>query len=135
MTKNKIMPKGEIIAALVALRFKGDSGPMGGEDPILKGNEVIIESQCPACGYRFKDDGSIESFYPDKEAMYYSLVHDCGFDEEEARAEVEHPPVYDNFDDLCCGDDGWFIYFEDEAPGIYKAIKEVLAFIPECDRE
>jgi hypothetical protein len=135
MTKNKIMPKGEIIAALVALGFKGDVGPMSGEDPELKGNEVVLESQCPASGYRFNDDGSVEVFFPDKEATHDFLISDCDYEEDDAEAEVEHPPVYNSFEDLCNSGDGWFTYFEDTAPGIYKAIKEVVAFVPRCDRE
>ena len=130
-----MMSKGEIIAALVALGFAKDSGPMSGEDPILRGNEVILESQCPSCGYRFNDDGSIDCFYPDPEAMYDSLVNDWEEDEEEAREEVDNPASYENIEELCSGIDGWFGDFENSNPGLYNAIKEVVAFVPKRDRD
>ena len=121
------MTKGEIIAALVALGFKGQVGPMGCEDPILEDNKLILYSQLPECGYIFNDDGSIDCFYPDKYEMYNSLVNDCGMESEDAEAIVNNPAHYKSFKDLCAGDDGWFFYFEFDHQDISDAIKAVAA--------
>ena len=122
-----MLSKGEIIAALVALGFEGDIGPSGGEDPDLDGHDVILYSQMPQCGYQFNDDGSVQSFFPDEEAMYNSLIQDCGFTEEEAKEIIMNPPFYPSVIDLFRGEDGWFMYFETDHPKITEAIKAVLA--------
>lgn len=127
MKRNKILSRGAIIAALVALAFEKDVGPMGGENPILNGNEVTIYSQCPGTVYVFNDDGSVDTYPEDEDASYKSLIHDCGFTEEEAREEIDNPPHYDSILDLMDGDDGWFMYFKEEHPKIIEAIKAVLA--------
>ena len=123
-----MLSKGEIIAALVALGFEGDVGPMGGEDPKLDGRDVILFSQCPDVGYHFNDDGSVQVFFPDEDATYNSFIHDCGFTEDEARDEINDPPFYPSVIDLLeSEDDGWFMYFEMDHPKITQAIKAVLA--------
>lgn len=111
-----MLSKGEIVAALVALGFKGHVGPMGGEDPILDENKMVLYSQCPETGYRFNDDGSVDVYYPDENATYDSLVHDCGMTEEEAEEEIKNPPHYDTIKDLFYSDDGWFYYFTTDFP-------------------
>ena len=121
-----MLSKGEIIAALVALGFEGDVGPMGAEDPKLKGRDVIFFSQCPDAGYHFNDDGSVQVFYPDKNATFNSLVHDCGYTEEDAQEEIDNPPHYKNVMDLFESDDGWFLYFIYDSPHLVIAIQEVL---------
>lgn len=120
-------PFGEIICSLVSLRFKGDVGPMGGEDPIVNGNELILFSQCPECGYRFNNDGSVDCFYPDEDATFNSLVHDCGMDEDEAQEIIDNPTHYNSVLDLFDGDDGWFYDFG--RPDIVEAIQAILEVI------
>lgn len=121
------MTKGEIIAGLVALGFKGEVGPMGGEDPGLEYNEVVLYSQLPECGYRFNDDGSVDCFYPQPKSMISSLINDCGYLEDEAEDMVNNPTHYDSIFDLFAGEDGWFDYFSYDHPKIVEAIKAVLA--------
>jgi len=121
------MTKGEIIAALVALGFKGNVGPCGGEDPKLDANEVVLFSQLPECGYRFNDDGSVDCFFPNEDSMYNSLIYDIGYSEEEAQEEIDNPGHYDSVIDLFGSDDGWFLYFAQDNPKIVEAIKAVLA--------
>ena len=121
-------PFGEILCSLVSLKFKGEVGPMGGEDPIVNGNELILFSQCPECGYRFNDDGSVDCFYPNEEASLQSLIHDCGMPEDEAQETIDNPEHYDSVLDLLNDDfDGWFYDFE--RPDIVEAIKAILEVI------
>ena len=124
--RNKILSRGAIIAALVALAFEKDVGPMGGENPILDWNEVTLYSQCPGTTYVFNDDGSVDTYPEDEDASYESLIHDCGFTEEEAREEIDNPPHYDSVLDLMDGDDGWFMYFKEDHPKIFTAIQQLL---------
>lgn len=125
-----MLSNGELLTQLVAKGFEGEIGPFGGEDPIVNGNELILYSQMPECGYRFKNNGSVEVFFPDKEAMYRSLVGDCEYTEEEAKAIVDDPDKYDSVLDLLNnGEDGWFYYFTTNHPVLYKAIKEFVEFI------
>lgn len=105
------MTNGEILASLVAKGLAGECGPSGGEDPIVCGNAVRLESQCPATDYIFNDNGSVDLIYPDPVAMYNCFVQDCGMDEEEAEYEVDHPPHYNTIEDLFDSEDGWFYYF------------------------
>ena len=99
---------------------------MGGEDPKLNGRDVVLYSQMPECGYRFNDDGSVQTFYPNKDATLNSLIHDCGLSEEEAMDEINNPSFYPSVIDLFEGEDGWFMYFEMDHPKITQAIKAVL---------
>lgn len=122
-----MLSKGEIIAALVALGFKEYCGPFGEDDPILDGNEVVLYSQMPECGYKFNDDGSVDCFYPNEDSMFSALVDDCGYTEEEAREEVDNPTHYKSIIDLFESVDGWFIEFQYDHPKIIDAIKAVLA--------
>ena len=120
------MNKGELLATLVAYGFSGRVGPMGGEDPDLEGNDVILHSQLPDCGYRFNDDGSVDCFYPNEDAMIHSLIYDMGYTMEEAQEEVYNPAHYDSVLGLFHSDDGWFEYFIDDNPEIYDAIVSIL---------
>lgn len=121
-----MLSKGEIIAALVALGFKGRVGPFGGEDPKLDGNKLILYSQCPDCGYQFNDDGSIDCFYPDEDATIHSLIYDIGYTMEEAQNIVYEPDHYSTLEKLINSDDGWFYYFKEEHNSIIEAVKAVL---------
>lgn len=117
---------GEILALLIAKGFEGHVGPCGGRDPNIDGNEMVLYSQLPECGYRFNDDGSVDCFYPDEDAMYESLVQDCGLEEEDARETVDHPAHYNSVMALLESDDGWFMYFMYDNPELVIAIQEVL---------
>ena len=123
-----MLTKGEIIAALVALGFKGSVGPMGGEDPEVYDNRIVLYSQCPEVGYQFNDDCSVDIYYPVPEDVYNSLINDLGYTEEEAQEQIDNPGHYDNVVDfLITTDDGWFFYFGTEHPDIVKAVKAVVA--------
>ena len=113
------MTKGEIIAALVALAFKEDCGPFGGEDPYLDDNQVGLHSQMGTTYYAFSDEGSVDIDF-DRHARQELECE--GIDPEEDL--ILH---YYTFADLLNTDDGWFMYFEIEHPKILKAIEAVLA--------
>ena len=119
--------KGKLIALVIASGFEGQVGPCGGEDPIVKDNEIILYSQLPECGYRFNNDGSVDCFFPDKKAMYESFIHDIGLSEEEAEWEIEHPTHYNSiFDLLGNGEDGWFYFWDrNDLNAIIEKILEV----------
>lgn len=113
------MTKGEIIAALVALAFKEDCGPFGGEDPYLEENSVGLHSQMGITWYTFSDEGGV----------------DLDFDES-ARNNLEYEGInvdediqlhWDNVIDFLESDDGWFMEFQYDHPKIIEAIKAVLA--------
>ena len=114
-----MLNKGEIIAALVALAFKENVGPFGGEDPILDDNTVGLYSQMGTSYYTFSDEGGV----------------DLDFDES-ARENLKYEGVnpdeditlhYESVIDLIDSDDGWFMYFNFDHPKIVQAIKAVLA--------
>ena len=120
-----MISNGNILAILVAKGFEKCVGPFGGEDPIVKGNEIILKSQAPGCGYRFNDDGSIDCFYPDDYAMYFFLTEDGGYSEEEAREYLLHPAHYNSLMELVEDEtDGWFTYFDFHNQALYRVIKE-----------
>ena len=120
------MNKGVLLATMIAYGFSGNVGPMGGEDPDLNENELVLSSQLPGCGYRFNDDGSVDCFYPDEDDMIHSLIVDLGYTMEEAQDEVYNPIHYNSVLDLFHSDDGWFLYFIEDNPELYKAIKIIL---------
>ena len=121
-----MLNKGEIIAALVALGFKGHCGPFGGEDPVLEGNTLILESMMTPTAYTFNDDGSVDISYPEPERTYQELIDDCDYSEEEAKEIIDNPEHYNNIFDLLNEDslDGWFCYWDYQ--DINAAIQAVL---------
>ncbi len=107
------MNNGEILALLVAKGFEGECGPFGGWDPEVCGNEMILESQCPATGYKFNDDGSVDVFYPNEDDTKEFLIYDCGYLEEDAQDIIDEPKHYDSVLDLLDDDeDGWMMGWE-----------------------
>lgn len=107
------LSRGEQIAKMVATLFKGQVGPFGGEDPTLKGNVLILDSQAtPGDTYTFNDDGSIDV------EVYYS-----GLDEDDDGMSYYH---YDCFRDLLDSGDGWFYDLSKrEASIVEDEIKEL----------
>ena len=114
-----MLTKGEIIAALVALAFKGEVGPFGGEDPYLDENQVGLYSQMGTTYYSFSDEGGV----------------DLDFDES-ARSNLKYEGVdvdediilhWDNVLEFLETDDGWFMEFQYDHPKTIEAIKAVLA--------
>ena len=59
------MKPGERAAVLFFLLLKGQSGPFGGEDPMISGSTVTLESQMGQFYYTFHDDGSVKVTWDD----------------------------------------------------------------------
>lgn len=112
------MTKGEIIAGLIALAFKGDCGPFGGEDPYVKGNQVGLHSQMGTTYYSFSDEGGVDIDF-DK-----SAITNLKYEGVNAYEDIELH--WDNILDFLNFDDGWFMGFPVEHPKITQAIKAVL---------
>ena len=124
--KEKVLSKGEQIARLVAKGMGGQSGPFGGNDPDLEGNELTLKSQGYPCTYRFNDDGSVDDISfegMDEDDITDLFMREYSIDDEEARDYAQNLIThYTSFEDLCSGYDSWFVYFEEENPKLYKQI-------------
>ena len=117
--------KGAVIAALVALAFKGQCGAFGEEDGDLTANCLTLSSQCPGTNYIFNEDGSIDTEPEDADEYETFLREECSMDDatdEEMNAEMYRH--YDSLEDLVGSDDGWFMEFD--RPDIVAAVKLVL---------
>lgn len=119
---------GEILTLLVAKGFEGDCGPMGGEDPIVKGNEFALTSQGLDSWYRINEDGSVDDITHEKvsyKEFYDFLIHDCGYDDDEAKTTIENPLHFDSVLDLLDDQDysTWFLYFQTDHPELYQIIE------------
>ena len=113
------MTKGEIIAGLVALGFKGECGPFGGEDPYLDEEQVGLHSQMGTTYYTFSDEGSVDIDFDE------SAINNLKYEGVNAYEDIELH--WDNILDFLKADDGWFMEFTYNHPKIVEAIKAVLA--------
>lgn len=117
--------KGAVIAALVALNFKGQCGPFGEEDGDLVANCLTLSSQCPGTNYIFNEDGSIDTEPEDAADMETFLREECNMgDATDDEMNEEMYRHYDSLEDLIGSDDGWFMEFD--RPDIEAAVKLVL---------
>jgi hypothetical protein len=117
--------KGAVIAALVALAFKGQCGAFGEEDGDLKANCLALGSQCPVMNYIFNEDGSIDTEPEDAADYAMFLTEECGMDDStDDEITEEMYRHYDSLEDLVGSDDTWFMEFD--RPDIEAAVKLVL---------
>ena len=59
------MKPGERAAVVFFLLLKGQSGPMSGEDPLISGSRLTLESQTGRFFINFHDDGSVKITWDD----------------------------------------------------------------------
>ena len=114
-----MLTKGEIIAALIALAFKGEVGPFGGEDPYLYKNRVGLYSQMGTTYYYFSDEGGVDLDFDE------SAVENLEYEGIDAYKDIILH--WDNVLEFLKTDDGWFMEFQYDHPKTIEAIKAVLA--------
>ena len=130
--------KGNRIANTVAKFFKGQSGPMGDDDPSVSGNTLEFWTQAGTSTYTFSDDGSIyaesdydaetayndgggwEGFYDEDdldvdaddyedEDEYLDALNDAGLEKfVRENGDDYEPKTYKSIEELCNSEDGWF---------------------------
>ena len=130
--------KGNRIANTVAKFFKGQSGPMGDDDPSVSGNTLEFWTQAGTSTYTFRDDGSIyaesdydaetayndgggwEGFYDEDdldvdaddyedEDEYLDALNDAGLEKfVRENGDDYEPKTYKSIEELCNSEDGWF---------------------------
>ena len=136
--KEESSSKGNRIASTVAKFFKGQSGPMGDDDPSVSNNTLEFWTQAGTSTYTFRDDGSIyaesdydaetayndgggwEGFYDEDdldvdaddyedEDEYLDALNDAGLEKFiREQGEDYEPKTYKSIEELCNSEDGWF---------------------------
>ena len=136
--KEESSSKGNRIASTVAKFFKGQSGPMGDDDPSVSDNTLEFWTQAGTSTYTFSDDGSIyaesdydaetayndgggwEGFYDEDdldvdaddyedEDEYLDALNDAGLEKFiREQGEDYEPKTYKSIEELCNSEDGWF---------------------------
>ena len=129
-----MMKNEEILVQLICKGFEGKVGPVGGEDPIITGNEFALTSQGPDAWFKVNEDGSINdttmNHIKENDYLIY-LIFDCGYTKEEA-IEISGKINYrDNAIDLLNEEEvnTMFMYFKDDNPKLYQVIKEFVGYM------
>lgn len=119
-TNNQNINSGKELAKRVAKAFKGESGPFGGEDPIVRGNQVTFYSQGGDETYRFNDDGSID--WLNVEDAVDAWIQDNEIEEDERDEAIEQFSHFNSFQDLANSGLTRFIDLDD------KTMNKILGF-------
>ena len=130
--KEESSDKGNRIAKLIARAYKGMVGPMGGEDPSLKGNVVTFYSQGPSESWIFNDDGSVDSAETIEDFLSTAKPEDYGCEsEEELRDYFEEIKHFDSVRDLFDSGLSWFM----EVPNEEELLKKIDKILSESLKE